>query len=348
MGQDGLSSSVLTKEDLTNYLETIIIEIRNQPNAGTELKYELQELKKYQDTISKSNSVATLFTIYEQIQKTSMEVRKLLSRFVALEVYDSIGYAFYYNGKRYYANGLSEEQQAKWLTKSSSTGELKLKLYEAEKELKDDLTDELRQQVNEIFNKHYAVFLAAIKGTYNGEIGRRGALNYGHLAEAYESHTEEHHPAEYKVINNLAKATHQMTVADKMMIAYETEAGAVSYWANHEGINSAWQHIRDSLGTQRGTVAGDVKSTQVKQGKTGAGRIRLARLNTLIQGVNSYCAILDDSKSPREVAAMIADYISEPVRQMSDKIIDNIVDEEIKKMFKDMNENIKIQAHVKV
>ena len=27
-----------------------------------------------------------------------MEVRKLLSRFVALEVYDSIGYAFYYNG----------------------------------------------------------------------------------------------------------------------------------------------------------------------------------------------------------------------------------------------------------
>jgi hypothetical protein len=41
MGQDGLSSSVLTKEDLTNYLETIIIEIRNQPNAGTELKHEL-------------------------------------------------------------------------------------------------------------------------------------------------------------------------------------------------------------------------------------------------------------------------------------------------------------------
>jgi hypothetical protein len=33
---------------------------------------------------------------------------------------------------------------------------------------------------------------------------------------------------------------------------------------------------------------------------------------------------------------------------MSDKIIDNIADEEVQKLFKDMNEDIKLQAYIKV
>ena len=50
-------------------------------------------------------------------------LRKLLSQFINLEVYDKITYSFYYNGKRYETDSID----ASWLTKSSK-GELKLKL----------------------------------------------------------------------------------------------------------------------------------------------------------------------------------------------------------------------------
>ena len=213
---------------------------------------------------------------------------------------------------------------------------MKLKLYEAEKTLQEEASDEYKEQVNHIFNRHYAIFLQAISGTYNGIIGRGGALNMGHIAEAYEQHISEHHPAEYRVLNNLAKSGNSLTVLDKMMLNFESDVDAVTYWDAHEGITKAWMHIRNSLGTQRGTVAGDVGQMQVKQGKTGAGRIRLARLNTLKEGIGVYCAIVSD-EPVEDVALRIAKYISEPVRQTSSKIIDNIKDEKIRELLNEDN-----------
>ena len=120
------------------------------------------------------------------------------------------------------------------------------------------------------------------------------------------------------------------------MLNFESDVDAVTYWDAHEGITKAWMHIRNSLGTQRGTVAGDVGQMQVKQGKTGAGRIRLARLNTLKEGIGVYCAIVSD-EPVEDVALRIAKYISEPVRQTSSKIIDNIKDEKIRELLNEDN-----------
>ena len=323
--------STLSLEDLTAVLIDIITEIRKNDNYGSELRLEIDKLNKYADKISNSTSLEDLFNAYENIQSISMYLRKLLSQFINLEVYDKITYSFYYNGKRYETDNID----ASWLTKSSK-GELKLKLYEAEKTLQEEASDEYKEQVNHIFNRHYAIFLQAISGTYNGIIGRSGALNMGHIAEAYEEHISEHHPKEYRVLNNLAKSGNSLTVLDKMMLNFESDVDAVTYWDAHEGITNAWMHIRNSLGTQRGTVAGDVGQMQVKQGKTGAGRIRLARLNTLKEGIDAYCAIVSN-EPVKDVALRIAKYISEPVRQTSSKIIDNIKDEKIRELLNEDN-----------
>lgn len=323
--------STLSLEDLTAVLINIITEIRKNDNYGSKLRSEIDKLNKYADKISNSTSLEDLFNAYKNIQSTSIYLRKLLSQFINLEVYDKITYSFYYNGKRYETDNID----ASWLTKSSK-GELKLKLNEAEKTLQEEASDEYKEQVNHIFNRHYAIFLQAISGTYNGIIGRSGALNRGHIAEAYEQHISEHHPKEYRVLNNLAKSGNSLTVLDKMMLNFESDVDAVTYWDAHEGITNAWMHIRNSLGTQRGTVAGDVGQMQVKQGKTGAGRIRLARLNTLKEGIDAYCAIVSN-EPVKDVALRIAKYISEPVRQTSSKIIDNIKDEKIRELLNEDN-----------
>jgi hypothetical protein len=336
--------NVISLDDLANYIkDNVIIPARAQNTSLDDFKSEIEKLKKYEN-LTKDSHISELFEAYKQIQATSMKLRQILSQFLAIEVYDSIDYAFYYNGKQYHTNKID----AAWLTKSKSTGELKLRLNAAAKDLGGDVGDIYKDRVNEIFNQHYAVYLAAIRGTYNGVIGRGGALNLGHIAEAYESHTAEHHPVEYRVMKNLESSTREMTIVDKAMVAYETETGAINYWANHEGIDAAWQHIRESLGTQRGTVAGDVGATQVKQGKTGAGRIRLARLSTLQEGVESYTLILDESVDPYVAALRIAKYISEPVRQVSATIIDGIKDKEIQQLFQDFNINAAKQIMVRL
>lgn len=265
-----------------------------------------------------------------------MELRKVLNQFTSIEIYDTIDYAFYYNGQQYY----TDEIKAHWLTKSSKSGELKLRLNTATKELQQDVVDSYRNRIRDIFKYHQAVFSAAIEGTYRGIIGRGGALNRGHIAEAYEIHIAEHHPVEYLVLKGLKTPSNKITAIDQTMIAQEGKMNAVQYWANHEGISSAWEHVKEALGTQRGTVAGDVGSTQVKQGKTGASRIRLARLNTLQEGIESYTMILNENIPPQEVALKIARYISEPVNKISSKIVDNITDEETKKIFQNFNDNL--------
>lgn len=79
-------------------------------------------------------------------------------------------------------------------------------------------------------------------------------LNRGHVAEAYESHLASHHSNSYKLLNSL----NIDSVIDKAIIAKEITELKVDWWASHESPDGAWSHIRSSMGTQRGTVAGDV------------------------------------------------------------------------------------------
>lgn len=332
--------STLTMSDLVDVLTNIITEIRSNNNYGIQVRACIEELNKYGDTISKSDDIKILFHVYESIQKTSIELRKLLSQFINLDVYDGINYALYNKGKRVAV----EHLDLSWLSKSS-TGELKLKMAGAINSLEEEVKDKYKEEVNKIFNQHYAVFLQAIQGTYNGVIGR-GAINIGHIAEAYESHIEEHHPQEYRVLNNLAKSGSELSVLDKLMITFQNETEAAKYWDNHEGIGKAWIHVRNSLGTQRGTVAGDVGRMQVKQSKDGS-RIRLARFNTLKEGLSYYNAILGDEPA-QDVAKKIAEYMSEPVKQVSAQVIDNIKDETIREEFikTNLSRSINVMVHI--
>lgn len=99
----------------------------------------------------------------------------------------------------------------------------------------------------------------------------------------------------------------------------------------------AWKHIRTSLGTQRGTVAGDVGRYQVKRGTsyTPYGKqVRLTTLRNLETGIKRYSAILSDEPA-NIVADRIAMYITEPASNMSAKILNNITDEKVRKLLEE-------------
>lgn len=272
-----------------------------------------------------------------------MQLRQLLSKYIDLETYDKITYAFYYNGKRYETDNID----ARWLSKSSKSGELKLNLKYATDDLSNAYATEYEQRVRDAFDQHFSHYSDAIIGTYRGVIGRGGALNKGHIAEAYESHTREHHPLHYRLLNHLFNNPIPEEPIPQL-IQYTNHAEAVRYWADHESIDSAWQHIRESFGTQRGTVAGDVGGMQVKGSTSNARRIRIARLNTLIQGVEAYSMILNPNIPAYEVALLIADYMSEPVRKVSDRIIDEVSDKLIKDQFGQYNKRIELKAYVRI
>jgi hypothetical protein len=85
---------------LVEILEELIINIRKNSLEYTNLVNAIKELEEYQEQVqnlNKTTDLNLLFIIYEKIISASMEMRKLLSNFIDLDTYDSIGYAFYYN-----------------------------------------------------------------------------------------------------------------------------------------------------------------------------------------------------------------------------------------------------------
>lgn len=325
----------LTVDELAEYIQDVIERVRNNDKSAKKLYAKLTELEKCDLTIDSNDEQGTLrriFDTYHTIQEVSIELRKLLSDFLEVGDYDGINYALYYNGKRLSFDKLD----ISWL-RVSSKGVLELQLNKITEFSQENAKKAYVDRVRDLFNDHYSVFYNAISGTYKGVLGRGGALNVGHIAEAYEAHIEEHHPREYKVLNNISKRAGSISSLESSMLTFETEAESVKYWDVHEGITNAWMHIRNSLGTQRGTVAGDVLGMQVKQGKTDSPKLRLARMNTLKQGLSNYCAILDPNTPARDVAVKIAKYISEPIAKVSSRIVDNVLDEEVNTMLKNIN-----------
>ena len=250
------------------------------------------------------------------------------------ETYDGIEYSFYYNGQRYHTDTI----KAEWLTASSSTGELKLRLNHATQDLEVAVAERVEQSYAEAFNNHYAKMLKGFSTMYSGKIGRGGAINYGHLAEAFEEHMSQHHKEATRAIDQLAMSSENLSVVEKYIISFvDQEKGTVGW---HEAPKETWAHVIHSLGIQRGTVAGDVGKSQVKQSKTGSPRIRLARLNTLIEGVQVYSDIFNPNKTPTEVAQKLASYISEPMRKVAEAIVDGVIDKDIQSALKELNDSI--------
>lgn len=264
--------------------------------------------------------VLTFFNAYKKVQEISIKLRNLLSN-LNVEQYQNISYALYYEGHRYSLETLKPE----WL-RVSSKGVLELNLTRAVKELQD--TD-LQKAKNKIVEKHYKQYMNFIYSTTrSGSL--RGGVNKGHLAEAFEQHLSEHHKEAYGFLNT-TEAT-SFTPFEKMA---SSQIGAG--W--HESASAAWLHIRQSMGTQRGTVAGDVNRFQVKSGSRENPKLRLARFNTIKEGILNYSAIIGDEDA-MVVARRIAMYMSEPMRRTSQKLIDNIKDKTTQKVLEDINKTV--------
>ena len=317
------TSSMITIGDLTLYLVDLITDIRAHANGKyKKLVKEIKKLKSYEDEREEfekasKDKVELFFNAYHQIITISLELRHLLSDVLDLGDYDSIKYAVYYNGRRYKLDELKPE----WMRVSSKNG-LMLNLSKATKGLKKEMADKYAGSVQEIFDNHYKSYLKMIKETYRGEktLGEKGSrITLGHVAEAYEEHLGEDHPAAYKVLNSSVDEIIKYSSSVKAMTALRAIGDEKAQWPPHESVDSGWMHIKHSLGTQRGTVAGDVGQFQVKQAKDSSNAtIRLARFSTLLDGIEIYSKILGNGKTNADipkVAYDLAQYLSEPVSE---------------------------------
>ena len=303
--------SVITLEDLTNVLADIVGEIRAGDKTTQPLLEEIEKLIALQDNLYNYKEdkdyggagVQMLFAVYEQSIKTSMQIRKLLAqRGIKLQEYNDISYSFYYKGVRY----TSDTIDLNWV-RVGSEGALKLNIDKAIKDLKQQINSISQKQLQAIFQKHFEVYLAAIFGMYKGS----SRLNQGRVAEAFEAHLTEHHPNAFQYLNTLNTNS---VISKSLLVQFATEAGD-SYWARHEDPNSAWMHIRGAMGTQRGTVAGDVGNRQVKSAKDSGDQVRLSTLTNLKTGIKRYADILNPEISCRDVALKLARYLTEPVKR---------------------------------
>ena len=296
--------SVTTLGELTSFLTQIILDLRNNNSYGEQARAAVNELEALAtqgfSLNDQSAAITQLFHIYKSIIKVSLELRKLLeAKGLSLNIYDSITYALYYNNERWYTENIKPD----WL-RVTSDGALKLNIHKAVEDIKSTYTSKLNNEIQHLINQHYQAYTAAIWGMYKG--GNR--LNGGHVAEAFETHLSKDHSDVYKILMNGVDVENASD--EGLMIAAEGEI-TNKYWALHESPNEAWYHIRGALGTQRGTVAGDVGKVQVKQGKDGD-QVRLTTLANLKTGIQRYTAIF--GTEPAEVVARrIAMYMSENV-----------------------------------
>ena len=303
--------SVITLEDLTNILADIVGEIRAGDKTTQPLLKKKKKLIALQDNLYNykedkdygGEGVQMLFAVYEQSIKTSMQIRKLLAqRGIKLQEYNDISYSFYYKGTRY----TSDTIDLNWI-RVGSDGTLKLNIDKAVKDLKQQINSISQKQLQAIFQKHFEVYLAAIFGMYKGS----SRLNQGRVAEAFEAHLTEHHPNAFQYLNTLNTNS---VISKSLLVQFATEAGD-SYWAHHEDPNSAWKHVRGAMGTQRGTVAGDVGNRQVKSAKDSGDQVRLSTLTNLKTGIKRYADILNPDIPCRDVALKLARYLTEPVKR---------------------------------
>lgn len=297
--------------ELIDHFTVLIEEARSHNETYQALMNAVSELETLQLTrIKKRGDVADLFAAYKKILAVSMELRKLIQRFgVEVDTYNSVDYAIYFRGKISYANHL----QLNWL-RSNGSG-LMLNLKAMTEDIQKDMSNEAQLKILELFQRHYEIYSEYVDAMYyqqdgHRHIGERGSnINMGHVAEAHERHLQDHHIDLYK----MAK-TSELQPSDILQQRLQTFERLNNSQQWHEPADIVWMHMHESLGYQRGTVAGDVASTQVKQArvteKSANTTLRLSSIKNLRTGIQLYSEIFNDQKPAYEVAAKIAIYMS--------------------------------------
>lgn len=270
-------------------------------------------------------SEMSMYNLYQQIQQIALELRKMLPNLTASDKYDSIKYSFYYQNRIYYMDELRPE----WLAarekgRSGLQVNLKKAAEDMDKELAgiaNTISGTIKLHILNMFEIHYKKFYAGIEGMYEQQnkhqIGGKGSrINRGHVAEAHERHLQEEHNEIYRYatrsysVNKLSRQEIQEAHHFSSIFARTNQ---VKYFSQHEDVEHMWQHIRDSLGYQRSTVAGDVYERQVKQVKEGASNswLRLTSYNNLKLGLTFFKEIFNLDIPAETVALKLALYMSD-------------------------------------
>lgn len=318
--------------ELIPIFQNLINEARKSPRGQTyrKLNNYVNQLEKLNntnkiDTFNNDNLQNALKQL-KQIQKISLEIRNLLPDFLGLQHdYKTIDTVFYIEGKRYETKKIKVD----WLQPNTSGTEIRIKLSK----VYESLSKQIKQNKQQIFLKHYNLYLAAISGMYekvNKKQLGKDRINKGHVAEAYERFLQ----IKYKeLLNSNELNSNQETLLAKM--------DKVTYWEQEESLEEAWVHIRDSLGRTRGTTYGDVNNIQVKQGKIDAGRsghedeVRLVSLANLKEGIKNYSLIFNTDVDSLSLAKKLANYMTSSVGKEVDKAIRKTMDEGTKKILKE-------------
>lgn len=338
-----MAEQYISFQELVNALNEIIKEIRSSSTEYSSLIKSINDLELNYKNLTASTKVEVMFNAYKKIQNISIEIRKLLQKYnIKAELYDNISYAFYYtNSNGQTIRYSTDKLDLKWL-RVSSTGELQINLTKA---ISDISSSGLNNLISEIFTKHYESYYNLITGTYNerkpykGKTYKRAPLNKGHISEAFEEHLSQHHPGFYSLLNSgLLFEKNNESVLSKMA---QVQINSQENWENknHESVTAAWMHVRHSMGSQKGTVAGDVGKYQVKFGTVENPKLRLARLSTLKNGIKLYSLILSDEDSLK-VATLLASYMSERVNKTSERLVDAIIDKEVSTLLENFDTEI--------
>ena len=296
--------------ELIDHFTILITEARTRSSVYNKLMIAVNELEQIEiQSIKKRGNVIDLFQAYTRILQVSIQLRNLIQQFgVEVASYDTIDYAIYFRGKISYANHLRVD----WL-RSNGSG-LMLNLKALTEDIQKETTNELQLKILELFNTHYNLYSQYVEAMYlqqnKHHIGDRGSnINMGHVAEAHERHLQEHHMQLYRMSKD---ANLQPSDILQSRMQELEQLNNNDKW--HEPADTVWAHLHESLGYQRGTAAGDVASTQVKQAriteKSANTTLRLSSIKNLRTGITLYSEIFNENKTPYEVAAKLAIYMS--------------------------------------
>lgn len=325
---------IVIYDDLVQALIPIIQSIR-QASEYQDLKQLIQKLKTYvkDGKIDKNTSTNDLIFIYTSIQKISLQLRKMLPTFLRVADYDGINYTFWYNDQRY----VSEHIDPSWISvyhdgNENHTAQIQLNLEKAIEDIKDGVSSALHDKVQEQLTNHYLKYYTAIKNMYldvnkhHLEHPEKGSkVNVGNVAEAFERHLAQHHNIGYQTLKeSFAEGTKVLSNFDKMIMAQEKILNEnlqpiQGQWSTHEPPEKAWIHVRQSLGNQRGTVAGDVWNMQIKSGNNKSSYSHIVNLTSLYNletGIKNYSFLVDETPV-NQAAAKIASYLSGRVSDTS-------------------------------
>lgn len=315
------------------------------------------------------NELKTIaFEAYKLLQNLSMFFRNNILQEES-EKYNNITYALYYKGKRFFVDQLDKE----WIS-IQADGSIQISLAKVkkafDKKIMDNTISNKTNALLQLFTEHYKQFLPQAERLSQNKQTRldKKGINKGHIAEAFERHLAEHHKELYiksknsKLQENIEEDKDYMVLKNYIE---KTSTRSRSWYKHEEGENKNKQkrtmikHLYHSLGSQRGTAAGDVFNVQVKQIREdyydkkkhkvvrSSTTIQLSSLSNLITGLKIYSRIFSKENLSR-TAKLIALYLTDAIdsnlsMEINKEIIPQVLKDEIQlDEWFDKNKNIKL------